>query len=52
MEKEYQEEGEAGLTEKQAARLVECIINLGHTKEEAYYALAYVMGAVDKEKEA
>ncbi len=51
MEKMYQEDDQEGITEKQAQRLVERIISLGHTKEEAYYTLAYVMNAVVKEEE-
>lgn len=42
---EDEEEIEVGLTEEQAQRLVEWVINHGHTKEKAYEALAYVMGA-------
>ena len=41
---EDEEEFEAGLTENQAQRIVEWVTDHGHTKEEAYEALAYVMG--------
>lgn len=43
------------ITEAQAARLVEWLIGHGHTEEEAYKALAFVMNAErkeDKKKEA
>ena len=43
------------ITEKQAARLVEWITGHGHSLEEAYEALAFVMNAErkeDKKKEA
>ena len=45
MEKEFSEEDVGGITEDQARRLVEWIVDHGHTKGEAYYALAYVMNA-------
>ena len=47
MGKEY-EEDEEGLTEEQAQRLVEWVIDHGHTEAEAYEALAVVMGAASK----
>jgi hypothetical protein len=40
------------ITEKQAQRLVEWAVSHGHTTEEAYEALAFVMNAeADNEKE-
>ncbi len=47
MGKEY-EKDEDGLTEEQAQRLVEWVIDHGHTEIEAYEALAVVMGATQK----
>ena len=47
--------GKSRMTEKQAARLVKRIIELGHTEAEAYKTLAIVMNAQvkeDKKKEA
>ncbi len=43
------ENGENYMTEKQAARLVDRIIELGHSEDEAYRTLAYVMNAERKE---
>lgn len=43
------------ITEKQAARLVEWVQAHGHSQDEAYQALAFVMNAErkeDKKKEA
>ena len=42
---EEDEEIEETLTEAQAKRLTEWVVNNGHTKEDAYEALAYVMNA-------
>jgi hypothetical protein len=40
-----EEEFELTLTEEESQRLTKWVIDHGHTKEEAYEALAYVMGA-------
>lgn len=41
-----EEEGiEESLTDKQAKRLTECVVKNEHSKEKAYEALAYVLGA-------
>ena len=40
-----EEEIEESLTDEQAKRLTEWVFKNGHTKEEAYEALAYVMSA-------
>lgn len=43
---EYDEDEEEGVMSEEAAqRLVEWVIDHGHTKEEAYEALAFTMGA-------
>ena len=39
------EEIEQSITEEQAKRLTEWVVNHGLSKEQAYEALAYVMGA-------
>lgn len=39
------------ITEKQAKRLVEWVKTHGHSEEEAYEALAFVMDAKDEKKE-
>lgn len=41
-----EEEGiEESLTDKQAKRLKDCVVKNEHSKEKAYEALAYVLGA-------
>lgn len=43
---EYDEDEEEGvMSEAAAQRLVEWVINHGHTEEEAYEALSFTMGA-------
>ena len=48
MEKIYDED-EEGMTEVQAQRLVQWLINHGYTKEEANAALVYVMTGIGNE---
>ncbi len=43
---EEDEEYEQTMTEEQAHRLTQWIVDHGHSKEDAYEALAYVMGAI------
>ena len=45
------DEEETNLTEEEAQRLVEWIIDHGHTEAEAYEALAYVMDAIPEKEE-
>ena len=46
MGKIYEEDEEnEHLTEEQAKRLTQWVVNHGHSKEDAYEALAYVMSA-------
>ena len=40
-----EEEYEESLTEEQAQRFVEWVMEHGHSKEDAYEGLAYIMGA-------
>ncbi len=42
---EEDEEIEQTLTEEQAKRLIQWVVKHGHSKEDAYEALAYVMNA-------
>ncbi len=42
---EDDEEVEQTMTEEQAKRLTQWVVDHGHSKEDAYEALAYVMGA-------
>ena len=46
-----EEENEA-FTEAEAKRLVKWVTDHGHSKEEAYEALAYVMNATPEQQEA
>ena len=44
-DEDNEEEYEPTLSEEEAKRLTRWVVEHGHTKEEAYEALAYIMGA-------